>query len=73
MCGEIRVGEQSREQFFTPNSLARYFNVTPRTVRQWLADGVLPSIPIEGVRRIDPADVDAYVDARRQRSTKGEP
>jgi excisionase family DNA binding protein len=50
-----------RRAFFTPKSLAAYLALSERTVRQMLADGVIPSYLIQGSRRIDPADVDAYL------------
>jgi excisionase family DNA binding protein len=50
-----------RRAFFTPRTLADYLAVSERTVRQMLADNVIPSYLIGGSRRIDPADVDAYV------------
>jgi excisionase family DNA binding protein len=50
-----------RQAFFTPRTLAAYLAVSERTVRSWIADGTIPSYLIGGSRRIDPADVDAYV------------
>ena len=66
-----------RRAFFTPKTLAQYLAISERTVRDMLADKpdrgpVLPSYLIQGSRRIDPADVDAYlarckaIDARSQ-------
>lgn len=60
----IEVVER-RRQFFTPKTLAAYLAVSERTVRQLLADGAIPSYLIGGSRRIDPADVDVYLAARR--------
>jgi excisionase family DNA binding protein len=54
-----------RRAFFTPKTLAAYLAVSERTVRQMLADAVIPSYRIEGSRRIDPGDVDAYLATRR--------
>jgi excisionase family DNA binding protein len=51
----------TRRAFFTPKSLARYLAVSERTVRGWIATGEIPSYLIGGARRIDPADVDAYL------------
>jgi excisionase family DNA binding protein len=54
-----------RRAFFTPKTLGLYLAVSERTVRQMLADNVIPSYLIGGSRRIDPADVDAYLATRR--------
>ena len=54
-----------RRPFFTPKTLAAYLSVSERTVRSMLAKGTIPSYLIEGSRRIDPADVDAYLTSRR--------
>ena len=58
------VGE--RRAFFSPRALATYLDLSERTVRQMLADGVIPSYRFGGARRIDPADVDAYVARNRE-------
>jgi excisionase family DNA binding protein len=50
-----------RRCFFTARTLADFLAVSERTVRQMLADGVIPSYRIAGSRRIDPVDVDAYL------------
>jgi excisionase family DNA binding protein len=50
-----------RRAFLTPKTLARYLALSERTVRQLLADGVIPSYRIAGSRRIDPTDVDEYL------------
>ena len=65
-----------RRAFFSPRTLATYLEISERTVRDMLADKpgrgpIIPSYLIQGSRRIDPADVDAYLarckdtDARR--------
>lgn len=66
---EIQVAMQ-RRAFFTTRSLAAYLAISPRTVKDMLARGVLPSYRVEGSRRIDPADVDAYL--ARCREQRGE-
>jgi excisionase family DNA binding protein len=52
---------RERRAFFTPRGLAEYLSVSERTVRGWIADGTIPSYRIEGSRRIDPVDVDAFL------------
>lgn len=58
---QIIVVDEARRPFFTPSTLARYLAVHPRTVRQWITDGKIPSYLFEGSRRIAATDVDAYV------------
>jgi excisionase family DNA binding protein len=60
VMAEIHV-VAARRPFFSPKALAAYLDISERTVRQLLADGVIPSYKIAGSRRIDPADVDAFV------------
>jgi excisionase family DNA binding protein len=65
------VVRDERQAFFTPDELARYLNLSIRTVWKMLSDGRVPSYTFEGARRIAAEDVDAYVaanhhaDARR--------
>lgn len=64
---EIRVTDLERRAFFTPKALAAYLSVSERTVRTLLARGDIPSYRVgDGARRIDPADVDRYLAARRE-------
>lgn len=51
--------------FFTERSLAAYLAVSDRTIRNWIRRGELPSYKLGAARRIDPADVDAFLEARR--------
>jgi excisionase family DNA binding protein len=62
-----------RRAFFTPKTLAQYLAVSERTVRSMLAKGTIPSYLIEGSRRIDPADVDAYEERRAERVSEDDP
>jgi excisionase family DNA binding protein len=64
--GAIKVDDATRRAFFSPRALADYLGLSPRTVRDMLTRGVIPSYKFEGSRRIDPADVDRYVAARRE-------
>jgi excisionase family DNA binding protein len=51
--------------FFTERSLAAYLAVSDRTIRNWIRRGELPSYKLGASRRIDPADVDAFLAQRR--------
>ena len=57
-------------------AVADYLGVHPETVRRWLRDGRLVGIDLgsdSGGWRIDPADLDAFIAARRgTRTTKTE-
>jgi excisionase family DNA binding protein len=52
--------------FFTERSLADYLAVSDRTVRNWIRRGELPSYKLGASRRIDPADVAAFLEQRRE-------
>jgi excisionase family DNA binding protein len=46
--------------------LADYLALSERTVRELLRTGAIPSYKVSGARRIDPADVDAWLAACRE-------
>jgi excisionase family DNA binding protein len=52
--------------FFTERTLADYLAVSDRTIRNWIRRGELPSYKLGAARRIDPADVDAFLANRRE-------
>jgi excisionase family DNA binding protein len=62
----VDVAPVARRAFFTPKALAVYLSLSERTIREMLRTGVSASYRIEGARRIDPRDVDAYLAGRRQ-------
>jgi excisionase family DNA binding protein len=54
--------------FFTERTLAAYLAVSDRTIRNWIRRGELPSYKLGAARRIDPADVHAFLEARREQA-----
>lgn len=56
----------SEPPFFTERTLAAYLAVSDRTIRNWMRRGELPSYKPGASRRIDPADVDAFLEVRRE-------
>ncbi len=50
-----------RRTWFTVDSLAAYLQVSDRMIRKWVSEGRLRSYKLDGCRRFDPADVDAFV------------
>jgi excisionase family DNA binding protein len=50
-----------RRAWFTIATLAAYLQVSERLVGKWVAEGRLVSYKLDGARRFDPADVDAFV------------
>lgn len=50
---------------FTVATLAEYLAMSQRSVRELLARREIPSYKIGALRRVDPADVEAYLAARR--------
>lgn len=63
VCGRT---QPKSEPFFTERTLAAYLAVSDRTIRNWIRRGELPSYKLGASRRIDPADVDAFLEARRE-------
>jgi excisionase family DNA binding protein len=63
---DVKVIGEERESFFTPRSLAKYLSVTERTIYNLLERGELASYTVASARRIDPADVDAYLAEHRE-------
>lgn len=64
--GGVRENSAQSEPFFTERTLAAYLAVSDRTIRSWIRRGELPSYKLGASRRIDPADVDAFLGARRE-------
>jgi excisionase family DNA binding protein len=62
------MGENSAqsESFFTERTLAAYLAVSDRTIRNWIRRGELASYKLGAARRIDPTDVDAFLESRRE-------
>ena len=63
--GGMRRSAALSPSFFTERTLAAYLAVSDRTIRNWIRRGELPSYKLGASRRIDPADVDAFLEARR--------
>lgn len=55
--------------FFTERTLAAYLAVSDRTIRNWIRRGELPSYKLGASRRIDPADVNAFLSQRREEAS----
>lgn len=64
--GGVDRNTPSEPTFFTERTLAAYLAVSDRTIRNWIRRGELPSYKLGASRRIDPADVDAFLEARRE-------
>lgn len=56
-----------QERFFTASEVADLLKVTPRTVRRWIAEGLLPVVRFQRTVRIDRSDLEAFI--TRGRST----
>lgn len=61
----VRIARPELRPFFTPKGLAAYLSISERTVRDMLSKDRIPSYKVEGQRRIDPADVEAYLARNR--------
>jgi excisionase family DNA binding protein len=54
------------DRLLTVKDVAARLSLSERRVRQMLQAEELPSMKVGGVRRVDPAALDAYVDACRR-------
>lgn len=62
---------ERRAAMFTVASLAEYLGLSERSVYRMLAEGELPSCKIKGARRVDPRDVDRYLQERKEPARRG--
>lgn len=65
----MRRNTAEETAFFTERTLAAYLAVSDRTIRNWIRRGDLPSYKLGASRRIDPADVDAFLAQRREEAS----
>jgi excisionase family DNA binding protein len=61
--------ERKYPAFFTERTLAAYLSVSDRTIRNWIRRGELPSYKLGASRRIDPADVEAFLARHRDEAS----
>ena len=74
--GQQTGGQHERQNLMTVRAVAEHLGVHPETIRRWLRDGRLVGIDLgsdSGGWRIDPADLDAYLNARRGTRVTQEP
>jgi excisionase family DNA binding protein len=57
---EITIDTELRA-WFTEESLATWLRISDRKVRQWVAEGRLPSYKLDGCRRFHPDDVASFL------------
>jgi excisionase family DNA binding protein len=57
--------QPGKAQFLSVAEVARRFDCSIRTVRRWIADGLLPAVTVGGLCRIAESDVDAMVQKSR--------
>lgn len=68
---ETKLDGTDERPLYSVESLAERLGLSTRTVRQMLADKVIPSFKVLGARRVDPCEVDRYLAA--QRAASGRP
>ena len=72
------IRPEKHRPFFTIKTLAEYVTLSERTVAELIAKGDVTSYKLAGARRIDPADVDAWLarhrtDAQTVRDSQRQP
>lgn len=55
----------ANERFLSINEIAACLGVSRWTVMRALDDGEIPSVAIRGARRVDPADLHAWIAAQK--------
>ncbi|HEY77073.1 MAG TPA: helix-turn-helix domain-containing protein [Thermoflexia bacterium] len=60
-------------RLFTVGEVADLFQVSPRTVFRWMAQGRLPAIRVGNITRIRPEDLEAFFEAHLSTQTRGRP
>lgn len=67
----MKAENAERRPWFTPETLANHLQVSQRMVRKWVQQGRLRSYKLDGCRRFDPADVEAFVAQFRDKRGAG--
>jgi excisionase family DNA binding protein len=63
--GEGRRRRRDEIKFYTIEQIADSVEVSPRTVRRWIKEGLLTAHRINGLVRISEADFLAFLEAHR--------
>jgi excisionase family DNA binding protein len=67
----VKAENTEHRPWFTPETLANHLQVSQRMVRKWVQQGRLRSYKLDGCRRFDPADVEAFVAQFRDERGRG--
>lgn len=59
-----------KSQFLSIDETAAYLGVHRSTIARMLDDGEIPSIEVRGIRRLDRADLGAWVEAKKAASLR---
>ncbi len=62
----------SAAAFLRPRQIAELLGVTERTVRRWIADGILPSVKLGGARLVARVTLQQRLGARLDLSEDGD-
>lgn len=60
-------------RLLTVGEVADLFQVSPRTVFRWMAQGRLPAIRVGNITRVRPEDLEAFFESHRSLQTRGRP
>jgi excisionase family DNA binding protein len=63
---EQQAAASADRSLLSAQGVADRLGVSERTARQMLADRQIPSLRVGGSRRVEPHEVEAYVEARRR-------
>ena len=65
LCGEFRSHPLGATGVLTIAEVSELLDFHDVTLRDWAREGLLPAMRIAGLWRFDPADLAAWVEARR--------
>jgi excisionase family DNA binding protein len=57
--------ERDERPLLSPKELAARLGISDRTVRSMIESGRMPSLKIGGLTKVEPAEVDAYLDRQK--------
>ena len=60
------MSDKAPDQLYTPNDLAEYLRVDPRTVRRWISDGSISAYKFGRQWRIKDTDFQDFAERHRK-------
>lgn len=65
----MRVRENIKSRLIKPEEAAWRLGISPTTIKKWLRNGKLPGVKVGHLWRIDEADLEKFIEERKNRGT----